>query len=389
MKKRSRYLVFSEDKKFLEELRHVFSPNQISFKPLSDFPSWEEDTKLVLIDGDDLDWKISQSQLNRFKRKKIPVVYIFSALEGKEVIDVLNNGSIGVLFKDYPPQKVKRVLKNILYNFNYLKRLREIAENEIRIKKFLGVVNSLTSENDINTIMENILNSMVQVFQLESTVFFIVKKNRLSFKMETGQSPRDYSNAEWSLDDSNQEICWLEEIKTKRQPLYISSISRKSYRKYFPINTLLLPLVIRETFIGLIAVFFKANLPKVTPAEINLLKAFADQTSVALENAKLYWDMLKTQEKLIKQEKRDLLNQTIISLNHEINNPLSIISMEAQMLQQKHENNTNKIESRLSKIEQNIERIKKILEKISSLNVENLSLTDYVCGKKMINLNEH
>ena len=389
MKNRCRYLVFTEDEHFKQRLKTVFSPRQISYKSASEFPSLEEGNKLAVIDGDLLPWENSRAELNTFKRKKIPVVYIFSTLGGKEVMAVLNSGVIGVLFKDYPVEQIKRELKDILFNINYLEKVKEIAENDIRTKKFLGVVNSLTSENDINTIMNNILESMVQVFQLESTVFFIVKKERLTYKMELGQCPRDYSSAEWALKDSNQEIKWLAEIRQTGQPMLITARSRQDFRKYFPTNTLLLPLVIKETFIGMIAAIFKPSRQHVTRGEINLLKAFADQTTVALENAKLYWDILKAQEKLIQEEKKDLLNQTIISLNHEINNPLSIISMEAQMLQQKRETNESKMESRLFKIEQNIERIKKILEKISSLNVDNLPLTEYISGKKMINLYEN
>jgi hypothetical protein len=387
----SRYLFFTGDKKLISQLEDVFSPREIRLKSPSDFPSLETKNKLVVIDGDTLPPKTSLSQLNGFKRKKIPVVYLFTDLSGKSVIEVLNSGVIAVLFKDYPAERIKGELKEILLNFNYLEKVKEITENDNRTKKFLGVVNTLTSDNDINTIMNNILGSTIEVFDLDSTVFFIVKKDRLTYKLELGQCPRDYSGAEWplTLTDPHQEIKWLTDIQQSNNPIYITGKSKKAYMKYFPTNTLLLPLVIKEKFIGLIAAFFKPGVQQVSRREIDLLKAFADQTAVALENAKLYWDMIKANEKLIRQEKKDLLNQTIISLNHEINNPLSIISMEAQLLQQRREKNESKIESRIAKIEQNIERIKKILEKISSLNVDNLPLTEYIGGKKMLNLYEN
>jgi len=114
---------------------------------------------------------------------------------------------------------------------------------------------------------------------------------------------------------------------------------------------------------------------------------------VALENARLYWDVIKAREELVIQEKKNLLNQTIISLNHEINNPLSIISMEAQLLQSRMDKTvktSSKIEERLGKIEENIDRIKHILDKISTLSVssEVISPVEYADGKMMLNLYE-
>jgi nitrogen-specific signal transduction histidine kinase len=91
----------------------------------------------------------------------------------------------------------------------------------------------------------------------------------------------------------------------------------------------------------------------------------------------------------VKQEKNALLNQAIISLNHEINNPLSVISMEAQLLQRKLEDKEDKIESRIARIEKNIDRIKVILERISTLNADNLRPVEYIDGREMLNLHEH
>ena len=235
--------------------------------------------------------------------------------------------------------------------------------------------------------MNDILESMADVFKLRSTSFFIVKKGKLIEKINIGAKQKRRSSLEWSLKDKNRG--WLIEIRTNREPVYISSSSPKNYRHDFPDNTLLMPLVIKEKFFGLISATLRKGASQLTQNEIALLRAFAEQTSVALENAKLYWDVIRAREELIRQEKKALLNQTIISLNHEINNPLSIISMEAQLLQKRWENNENKIESRIEKIEKNIDRIKQILEKISKLNIEDHIPSEYIAGQKMLNLYEN
>lgn len=380
----SKYLFFTNDDSLALNLTGALGENHITIKPAVEFPNVEKGVKLVIIDGDSLPPIDVEATIKGFKRSKIPVVYLFSQLDGRGVMEVLNSGVVAVLFKDYPLERIKRQLANILSNFNYLEKVKEIAENDNRTRRFLNVVSSLTSDNDINKIMNDILESMLEVFKLESTVFFIARKQRLVHKIELGRCPRDYTGIEWDLNDAS--IGWLTGIRNSPEPVYIGRRARSEYRRVFPENTLLLPLIIKDRFIGLIAATRRSGSKKLSRNEIALLKAFAGQTAVALENARLYWDILKTREELIRQEKNALLNQTIISLNHEINNPLSIISMEAELLQKRLEDKESKVESRIARIEKNIERIKGILDRISSLDADSLHPTEYIRGKQMLNI---
>lgn len=383
----NKYLFFTDDNSLIEKLKVVFNARRAVFAPVNRFPHVEEDIKLAVIDGDYLPPSQSFQFLKAFKRLKIPVVYIFTALDGREVMQVLRQGVVSVLFKDYSSEWIKSELRDILFNFNYLEKVKELAENDNRTKKFLDVVKTLTSDSDINKIMSEILESMTEVFKLQSTVFFIAKKGRLLQKIKLGGGRKDYSSEKWKLKDKS--LAWLQDLSMNKEPIYITARSPKDYKGYFPVNTLLLPLVIKKKFFGLIAATLPRGSKKLKTSEIELLKAFAEQTAVALENAKLYWDVIKAREELIRQEKRALLNQTIISLNHEINNPLSIISMETEMLQNRLEQNESKVDNRIAKIEKNIDRIRSILEKISSLNLEDHIPVDYLGGKKMLNLYEN
>lgn len=382
-------LIFTDDNNFIIKLKPILPGKWFQFKTSADFPELDDNAKLVVIDGDTLPPDNSLPKIMQINRKKIPIVYLFSSLSGKDTMELLDKGVISVIFKDYPPEEIKSRFNHILFHFKYLRNMKNMIENENRTRQFFKVVNSLTSDNDINEIMNHILGSMISVFKLESTVFFMVKNFYLTYKMELGRCRMNYSNAKWEI--TNPDFKWLKDVINSKKPIYITKRSSREYKRYFHENTLLLPLVIKEQFLGMIAVGLKQDANELTRNEIILLQAFSEQTAVALENAKLYWDVIQAREKLIKTEKEALLNQAIISLNHEINNPLSIISMEAQLLQQRigNGNSVNSIESRIAKIEKNIDRIKEILEKISALNVDNLVLTEYITGKKMLNLYEH
>ncbi|MCP4151477.1 MAG: hypothetical protein GY757_27275 [bacterium] len=389
---KGKYLIFSEDKMLCRKLEDAFVNKDIIFKNPVDFPliSKGDNCKLILIDGDALPPQLHLNDLKKLKRKRIPVVYIFDNLGGKEAIEVLKHDVVSILFKDYSGTQIKKELKEIQFNFNYLEKVKDLAENDAKTKKFLNVVKTLTSTNSINDIMISILDTMKEVFKLESTVFFIVTGKRLKQKITLGKSLRNSTDAQWELDDAK--IKWLQKIQINPTPLYITDNSPECYKKYFKKNTLLIPLVMKEKFSGIISTTFKSTSRILSKNEITLLNAFAEQTAVALENAQLYRDVIKTREALVDREKKNLLGQVILSLNHEINNPLSIISMEAQLLQQRLTNKEDKVEARLAKIEINIDRIKSILETISSLNIDDQITTEYIDGKQMLNLfnyNEH
>lgn len=384
----SRYVIFSDDEHLVAKLSALVPSKEMTFKKVTDFPTMDDGHRLVLIDGDTLPPEKCEIELQKIKRRKIPVVYIFKSCDGPEVMEILKGGVVSILFKDYPAERIKEELKDILYNFNYLEEVKDLAENDARTKKFLGVVNSLTSDNDIGNIMVTVLNSMKEVFNLESIVFFVAARNKLKQKILLGKVMNTLPETEWDMND--MKLTWLTDIRDSRKPIYITESSKIVYKKYFKENTLLLPLVIKEKFLGLIAAVFKSASKKLTKSEISLLNAFAEQTSVALENAQLYRDIIQTREELIAQEKKSLLGQIVLSLNHEINNPLSIISMEAQLIQRRMVHKEEKVEKRLANIENNIERIKRILETISLLNIEGQISQEYIDGREMLQLfHEH
>lgn len=379
----SKYIFFSDHESLNGKMRETFSQRELMIKPVNTFPEVEEGNKLVLMDGDALPPLSLKPELRGLKRKKLPVVCIFDKLDGKDVVDILKGGVVSVLFKDDPVRKIKKELKDVLYNFNYLERVKELADNDAKTRKFLDVVKTLTSNKDIKDMMLSILNAMQEVFRFGCAAFYIVSHDMLKRKLLLGQE-KDSPPETLIMEDAG--IQWLTENRESGHIIHINDASSKMRKKFFKRNTLLLPLVVKEKFFGFIAAVFKSSVRQLNRSELALLSAFSEQTSVALENARLYWDVIKAREDLVKEEKKSLLGQIALSLNHEINNPLSIISMEAQLLQQRMPDKEDKIEGRLANIENNIDRIKVILETISSLEIDDQAFTEYLSGREMLDL---
>jgi signal transduction histidine kinase len=72
---------------------------------------------------------------------------------------------------------------------------------------------------------------------------------------------------------------------------------------------------------------YTAVLHRFTADEIQLLSSLADQSAIAIENARLYEQMIGLEEKIREAEKSGVLGEMAIEVAHEIRNPLTIVKM--------------------------------------------------------------
>jgi K+-sensing histidine kinase KdpD len=88
----------------------------------------------------------------------------------------------------------------------------------------------------------------------------------------------------------------------------------------------------------------------------------------------------------IKKERLDAIIQTAATVSHEINNPLTAILGNIQLLLLKNENLNEELVKKLKIIEESSLRIKEVTQKL--MNITQDKITDYVNGVKMIDINE-
>ncbi|MDD5218686.1 MAG: ATP-binding protein [Candidatus Omnitrophica bacterium] len=134
-----------------------------------------------------------------------------------------------------------------------------------------------------------------------------------------------------------------------------------------------IPLVLDESPLGIINVSRKANLKAFSAYELHFLKRFKNESTIALSNSLLYGrieeevklrtqELVETQQQLIQAEKLATMGTLAGGVAHEINNPLTAILTNVQMLMA---DTTDEMEKEsLELIEQATERCRVIVKKL-------------------------
>lgn len=379
-----KYIVFTEDAGFVEKLRLAFPGDELEFRQKDAFPSCSPVHRLAIVDADYLIPAIHLKRIAHFKRRGIPVVFATHSIAGKLAMHLLRCGVLAILFKDDSPGEIAREVRRVLAGVRTMTSLRDIFDINTKLTRFMKVMQSLTSDRNIDELVLGILTALKSTFGFTDVVFALAAEGALKVKIALGEHRERYQPVNLPMGETRYQRFRL---KLGGQNPFL--VSPRSTTVPAPLAglSLIIPLSIKDKLIGLIGATLPAGLTRsFTPREWALIKAFAGQTSLAIENAKLYWDMIQAREELVNEEKKALLGQMIVSLNHEINNPLSIISMEAQLLQRKRDVPAGAVDARLQNIEANIERIKTILERISELDIADHQSIDYLGAKQMLNL---
>jgi len=371
--------VISNDETFISHIKESYPGLRIEVHPYMPARLFRENNHFILLDAENMDEAETHKAITRLKRKKCPFIMAApSNTKAHTVLSWTQQGALTVLFKNQSIAELKKEWRQLRTQYRAIQELKEVVINEPRFADFIEMISGLTTDNDISRNMNHLLETLKKTFRFDTVALYIAVEKNLKKKIELGNEKKSLFP---DLLDPRQ----TSKIRTFRHPIHKGPVNRQKTHFPFPSGCWFIPLYNVNHFIGLI-VAHQQNEMTANTADRMLIEAFARQASLALENARLYRDVLKAQDRLVSQEKQALLGQMAISLNHEINNPLSIISMEAQLLQKRMTGKEEQVDHRLASIENNIERIRQILEKISSLELEATDVVDYLKGHQMINL---
>ena len=224
-------------------------------------------------------------------------------------------------------------------------RTRELARSVEELQALGEVSQAVNSTLDLETVLTTIVGRAVQLSRTDAGAIYVFDEERREFRMHATYGMSEtmiaaIGDRHIGLSDAN-----IGAATTQRKPIQVPDIRnqpspvnaiilREGYR-----SILIIPLLRPDQIVGALVVRRK------TPGEfpqstIDLLQTFADQSVVAIQNARLFEsvetrtrelaksleDLRTAQDRLVQTEKLASLGQLTAGIAHEIKNPLNFVN---------------------------------------------------------------
>jgi GAF domain-containing protein len=218
-------------------------------------------------------------------------------------------------------------------------RTNELAQSVGELQALGEVSQAVNSTLDLKTVLTTIVGRAVQLSRTDAGAIYVFDEERKEFRLHA-----TYGMSEAMIAAiTNQHIGLVEgniaAATRQRKPIQVPDtryepaspvneiILREGYR-----SILIIPLLRPDHIVGALVVRRK------TPGEfpqstIELLQTFADQSVVAIQNARLFEsveksleDLRTAQDRLVQTQKLASLGQLTAGIAHEIKNPLNFVN---------------------------------------------------------------
>jgi GAF domain-containing protein len=225
-------------------------------------------------------------------------------------------------------------------------RTRELSQSVEELSALGEVSQAVNSTLDLETVLTTIVGRAVQLSRTDAGAIYVFDEKRKEFRLHATHGMSEtmiaaITDRHIGLGDANIGVA-----ATQRKPIQVSDIRnepaspvneiilREGYR-----SILIIPLLRPDHIVGALVVRRKAP-GEFTQSTIELLQTFADQSVVAIQNARLYEsveartrelaksleDLRTAQDRLVQTEKLASLGQLTAGIAHEIKNPLNFVN---------------------------------------------------------------
>jgi len=211
--------------------------------------------------------------------------------------------------------------------FEYKKALRDLSEI---IVSFLDEKELFKKAGDI----------LVKDLGADKVSFFLLDREKRAYTLRASQNlqrskvkelPCDDSFLQW-VQDTGKAVVQEETGKIVNDPQIKSVVKRMESME----SEVCIPLMSRDQLIGIINLGHKRSGDMYSHEDLDLLTHFATQASVALENARLYQEMQRTQQLMRRTDRLSALGSLTAGLAHEIRNPLVTVKTFLDLVPQRY-----------------------------------------------------
>ena len=218
-------------------------------------------------------------------------------------------------------------------------RTNELGRSVEELRVLGEVSQAVNSTLDLETVLSTIVANAVQLSGTEAGAIYVFDELQRALRLRA-----TYGMDRELIDALTQQTIGMNEpyvaaVFAEREPLQVPDLQEGAPS---PVNEIIMragfravlvaPLIRGEEIVGLLVV--RRRVPGAFPqSTVDLIKTFAAQSAVAIENARLFQnvetsleDLRTTQDRLVQTQKLASLGQLTAGIAHEIKNPLNFVN---------------------------------------------------------------
>jgi signal transduction histidine kinase len=218
-----------------------------------------------------------------------------------------------------------------------------LFKNKYDYRETLGKFSkALVTILDLQSLSKRIIDTITQTMGVEKASLFLLNEEKGEYylfeskNIEIARPASLFPKGDplpHFLKETGEIVVREELIKEAPVPELSSIISKMSLLD----AEVTIPLVSRSQLIGMINLSHKFNKDMYSQEDIELLSTLANETAIAIENARLYEDLKKSKSYMRRADRLASLGTLTAGLAHEIRNPLVAIKTFTQLLPERLE----------------------------------------------------
>ena len=195
-----------------------------------------------------------------------------------------------------------------------LTRLKELEEERKKLLRLQEINKALNSELELRKLLEKIMDAVLELVRAERGFLLLMEEGKITIEVARNIDQESISKAEQKFSHSIAQKV----VETGSPIISTDALEDDRFSDFISVHNLKLrsvcciPLVKRDKIIGAFYIDNRFQTGAFTQKDVELLQTFAHQAGVAIENARLYEELLQKQKELQRaKEVQEILNRKL------------------------------------------------------------------------------